>query len=1017
AGNQLSLEDILNNLADKKFYLFTIDKGQLKKESLKNAKDFIKNSGRYLFVHDKDGNNGVMKVDLLTKVSDKDGHPLIYDGFKDADGTVIKGVYFRDGNDYLISRIGFDFEHETFKVKDEKWYETDINIQEDKMIVKVEGNDNLEFDLIKEHESPDGSVNIFGKNVKRLPLVFTSTKVVGSGLVCYLEDLELVVFPVKPYKGLYKIDLFLGDNFKDIKMSESIKLRDPEKLPESIKDNFKTGICAVVYQFLRLSGKFQGKNPRLGEGQFQGLYIPDITLNLDNPSTIKYSADVLEDIFNEFLELKSSVKDLDLNKLTFSEIFKDTVRMKDHEVKDFYRMWLKCMQESIRHKGSDSRYYKYRKLLFKDPEHLKMPVQFSNNKDYEEVIVINKKQGVNDFKLIDIINDILTEQMGRVALGFLLMGILTFEESEKRVHFVSLSLEYLTEMIRKMGLKSKHSLLSKSVSSGPKSDRLDLFKHHIFSILLFGFYQDIEVVKYDADKDKPYFGYERLDIEASRAGILDQIFEDLPEIMKGWAWYTYANNEFMNAYFTEFVDEMLRRELITLGRKEILALIWEHVEKYIEDNVPEVYTDKKDQMYWVVRTKGHVASIFKEYIACPSDTFDFIYAFKEAVRLKKDLEINLRVTGGRSYIKSYVKNKLIYKGLEIKIPYDALKNKITYKMIIGMSYKYVAKTDTNKIAMTPAGYAFDMESLIKSLGKKIYQEIDELTNLLKMLPDSNTILVKFYSERGGGLPVDSTLKDSFDYLGFKRNQFTFSIERDKDGKITNMDELRKVANTMALYVKAHPDAVARVLTKFEKGKSHEVYFAYSNKGVLPNSYLLCSDYSEDVRLKSKDFMDNDELYTMYSDGFYEAHENDFKAFLKEHKLDEDTKLTDLSDDLKNEFIQQQLIKAYKAAWNVLGGLLDPRMLDDKNKKIEKPGLYDFTDIWNFPLCSFEDKDGNYHVCSQITDKDHKKKAWLYFQNVVYKKALIPYYKKVYFNNKNVKDKVVLSKIIIEDLTK
>ncbi|MHA1763488.1 MAG: hypothetical protein ACTSYC_06990 [Promethearchaeota archaeon] len=110
AGDQLPLEEILDNLADENFYLFTIDKDDLKKQSLIKVKqEFIKDPGRYLFVHDNDGNNGIMKVDLLTKVGDQDGHPLVYDGFKDDDGTVIKGVYFRDGDDYLLSRIGFEF--------------------------------------------------------------------------------------------------------------------------------------------------------------------------------------------------------------------------------------------------------------------------------------------------------------------------------------------------------------------------------------------------------------------------------------------------------------------------------------------------------------------------------------------------------------------------------------------------------------------------------------------------------------------------------------------------------------------------------------------------------------------------------------------------------------------------------------------------------------------------------------------------------------------------------------------
>ncbi len=312
-----------------------------------------------------------------------------------------------------------------------------------------------------------------------------------------------------------------------------------------------------------------------------------------------------------------------------------------------------------------------------------------------------------------------------------------------------------------------------------------------------------------------------------------------------------------------------------------------------------------------------------------------------------------------------------------------------------------------------------MERLIKSLEKKLYKEIDGLTNLLEVLPDSKTISVQFSPENGGGFKRDSTLSD---YLGIKRNEFTFRIERDGDGKITNMDELQKVANTIALYVKAHPDAVAKVLIEPEKGKSYEVYFAYSNKGLLPNSYILCSSYTKKNRFHSKDLMENDELYKMYSNGFYEAHADDFKTFLIEHKLAEDIEPTDLSDDLRNEFIQRQLRKGYEEAWNVLGGILETKITFFGEEVIAKarwvkPGLYDFTDIWNFALCSFEDEAGNYHVCSGIMDDDHKGQAWLHFQNNVFPEILLKYYGKKYENNKQVTVDDIESMATFIDLTK
>ncbi|MHA1688033.1 MAG: hypothetical protein ACTSYC_04575 [Promethearchaeota archaeon] len=205
-------------------------------------------------------------------------------------------------------------------------------------------------------------------------------------------------------------------------------------------------------------------------------------------------------------------------------------------------------------------------------------------------------------------------------------------------------------------------------------------------------------------------------------------------------WYADAKSKFLDAYYKEFKDEIARRALITLGRKEILALIWSYVEKYIEDKIPKVYTDEKEKMFWVVRTKGLVASILKEYIACPSATFDFIHDFKEALRLKKDLVININLGkgGGRTHLQAYAKNKLISQGLEIVIPYDELKTKLTYKMIIGMSYKYTY--DEKAPNISPSGYAFDMESLIMPLQTKMGLEIDGLMKLLEMLPDGITNL-------------------------------------------------------------------------------------------------------------------------------------------------------------------------------------------------------------------------------------------------------------------------------------
>ncbi|MHA1688034.1 MAG: hypothetical protein ACTSUN_01625 [Promethearchaeota archaeon] len=271
-------------------------------------------------------------------------------------------------------------------------------------------------------------------------------------------------------------------------------------------------------------------------------------------------------------------------------------------------------------------------------------------------------------------------------------------------------------------------------------------------------------------------------------------------------------------------------------------------------------------------------------------------------------------------------------------------------------------------------------------------------------------------DKGGGINRKTPSKKVFNYLDLKRDEFEFSIKRDGDGKITNMDELRKVANTIALYVKAHPDVVARVYIYPSKNKPQELYFAYSNKGVLPNSYIICSSYKE--KFNSNDLMDYNRLYEKYSDGFYAARSDDFKAFLKEHGLNENTEPNNVKNALKNEFIQQQLRKAYEDAWNVLGGILETKMIVGRKELITewvKPDLYDFTDIWSFALCSYVGKDKKYHVCSQITDNDHKKQAWLYFHDVVFQEALIECYKKKYKDDEKVKEEDILSMATFIDL--
>jgi len=146
-------------------------------------------------VHDDEGNNGIMRVDLVSSQLPEE----LSLGFKEPyTGKVIKGVYIcdQDGN-YLISRIGLL--NGEFYVRSEQWYKS--------------------HSAIRSQINPNYQMEINGKivNVPMLTYYRASTELTGNLITAFLQKVESVIVPQDPYTPLFDTQI-------DARMSHRINL-------------------------------------------------------------------------------------------------------------------------------------------------------------------------------------------------------------------------------------------------------------------------------------------------------------------------------------------------------------------------------------------------------------------------------------------------------------------------------------------------------------------------------------------------------------------------------------------------------------------------------------------------------------------------------------------------------------------------------------------------------------------------------------------------------------------------
>jgi len=254
-NKDFTVENIINILKKKDikdFYLFNDDGTIIK--PLKDCTVGELANEKYGFVYDDKGNIGIMKMglrgDRVKIIKDKTGieYPKVQEGFYDKKtGEIIHGNYFCDmDKNYLISRIGFNINKGKFYIKkNEMWFKDDIIFDEKNKSIKIYIDDNHDFEISSDICSLfKGSINniksLFGNlnnkkekielnNILRFPFVFTSTRVTGKNLTCFMERAELMMFITNPYNFPFDIFKMLSvykkeKNIKSVKMAINLKL-------------------------------------------------------------------------------------------------------------------------------------------------------------------------------------------------------------------------------------------------------------------------------------------------------------------------------------------------------------------------------------------------------------------------------------------------------------------------------------------------------------------------------------------------------------------------------------------------------------------------------------------------------------------------------------------------------------------------------------------------------------------------------------------------------------------------
>ncbi len=157
----------------------------------------------FIFVHDDDGNNGIMPVSLMGDTM-PEGINL---GYKSSGtGDVIKGVYLSDeGGGLLLSQIGLI--SETFYAKGKEWFKDPL--------------------AIPNHINPNYEIEINGKVVMVPRLIYyrSSTRQTGNHIHGFLQKVVSTMVPRNTYKPLIKAEVSLTSRLKSILKSSEFSYR------------------------------------------------------------------------------------------------------------------------------------------------------------------------------------------------------------------------------------------------------------------------------------------------------------------------------------------------------------------------------------------------------------------------------------------------------------------------------------------------------------------------------------------------------------------------------------------------------------------------------------------------------------------------------------------------------------------------------------------------------------------------------------------------------------------------